>query len=67
MNDFGLPGYGGPSPPRGHGPHRYRFQILALSVDQLPVSRNPSVASVELEARKYLIDEASLIGVYERS
>jgi Raf kinase inhibitor-like YbhB/YbcL family protein len=24
-NDFGKPGYGGPCPPKGHGPHRYFF------------------------------------------
>src|SRR2546426_12557047 len=28
-NDFGKPGYGGPSPPPGK-PHRYVFQLLAL-------------------------------------
>ncbi|MGE5723291.1 MAG: YbhB/YbcL family Raf kinase inhibitor-like protein, partial [Sphingomonadales bacterium] len=27
-NDFGKSGYGGPCPPRGHGPHRYRFRLL---------------------------------------
>jgi Raf kinase inhibitor-like YbhB/YbcL family protein len=25
INDFQRPGYGGPCPPRGHGPHHYHF------------------------------------------
>jgi len=29
-NDFSRVGYGGPCPPRGHGPHRYRFHLHAL-------------------------------------
>src|SRR5215813_3422064 len=35
VNDFGRIGYGGPCPPRGHGPHHYHFRLLALSVDRL--------------------------------
>jgi hypothetical protein len=30
-NDFGKKGYGGPCPPRGSGPHRYRFVLYALA------------------------------------
>ncbi len=67
INDFGQRGYGGPCPPRGHGPHRYRFRILALAVAQLPVPKAPSFNDVENEARKHIIDESSLIGVYERT
>jgi phosphatidylethanolamine-binding protein (PEBP) family uncharacterized protein len=29
-NDFGRIGYGGPCPPRGSQPHRYRFTLEAL-------------------------------------
>jgi phospholipid-binding protein, PBP family len=29
VNDFGYLGYGGPCPPRGHGPHRYYFALHA--------------------------------------
>lgn len=66
INDFGRPGYGGPCPPKGHGPHHYHFRLLALSTASLPVRTNPSCRDVEKEARKHLIGEATLVGVYER-
>ena len=66
VNDFRKPGYGGPCPPRRHGPHHYRFRLLALSVDRLRVGPGPSCNEVEREARKHAISEATLIGLYER-
>jgi Raf kinase inhibitor-like YbhB/YbcL family protein len=66
MNDFRRPGYGGPCPPRRHGAHRYHFRLLALSVDHLPVGASPTCRDVEREARKHILAEAVLIGVYER-
>lgn len=65
-NDFGRVGYGGPCPPRSHGPHRYHFRLLALSADRLPLRAAPSCADVEREARKHILTEAILIGIYER-
>ena len=35
--DFGVPGYGGPCPPKGDKPHRYIFTLFAVDVDKLPV------------------------------
>jgi Raf kinase inhibitor-like YbhB/YbcL family protein len=66
ISDFGRPGYGGPCPPRGHGPHHYHFRLLALSTDRLRVRRDPSCRDVEREARNHLIEEAVLVGLYER-
>jgi Raf kinase inhibitor-like YbhB/YbcL family protein len=65
-NDFGRTGYGGPCPPRGHGTHHYHFQLLALSGSSLSVQKHPSCRDVEREARKQLIAEATLVGLYER-
>ena len=33
--DFGAPGYGGPCPPQGHGPHRYVFTVFAVKEESL--------------------------------
>ncbi len=66
VNDFQRPGYGGPCPPHRHGPHHYRFRLLALSVDRLSVHGDPSCREVEREARKHVVAEALLVGVYER-
>lgn len=67
INDFRHPGYGGPCPPPSHGPHRYYFRILALSVAELAVRRHPTCKEVEAEARKHLVAEAQLVGMYGRS
>ena len=66
INDFHRPGYGGPCPPHRHGAHHYRFRLLALSVERLPVGAKPSCKQVEREARKHFISEATLVGLYER-
>jgi Raf kinase inhibitor-like YbhB/YbcL family protein len=65
-NDFRKTGYGGPCPPRGHGPHHYHFRLLALSADHTLAPPNASCRDIEREARKFAITEATLVGWYER-
>lgn len=49
-----TPGYLGPTPPRGHGPHRYAFQLFALA---RPLG--PSVAGRDaVKAKPHLVLEA---------
>jgi Raf kinase inhibitor-like YbhB/YbcL family protein len=66
INDFRRIGYGGPCPPHGHGRHRYHFRLLALSVDHLPVGAKSTCKEVEHEARRHVVAEATLIGIYQR-
>lgn len=66
VNDFHRVGYGGPCPPRGHGRHRYHFRLLALSVDHLSLGTKPSCREVEREARRHVVAEATLVGIYQR-
>jgi Raf kinase inhibitor-like YbhB/YbcL family protein len=66
INDFRRAGYGGPCPPHGHGRHRYHFRLLALAVDHLPLGAKPSCREVEQEARRHVVAEATLVGIYQR-
>jgi len=65
-NDFGKPGYGGPCPPKGHGPHHYHFKLFALNIDRLGLSANAKVKDVEDAAKQHSIAEGELVGIYER-
>jgi len=66
VNDFGKPHYGGPCPPKGHGPHRYRFKLLALDIDRLEMNASPKVAEIEAKASQHILGRAELTGTYER-
>ena len=65
-NDFGKAGYGGPCPPKGHGPHHYHFRLFALNVERLDLGSNPKVADLETAAQSHAIGQGELIGTYER-
>ena len=65
-NDFGKSGYGGACPPNGHGPHRYRFKLLALDVDRLDIPPDAKVKDVEARAEQHLVARAEMTGTYER-
>jgi Raf kinase inhibitor-like YbhB/YbcL family protein len=66
INDFRRPGYGGPCPPHGHGPHHYHFRLLALSIEHLPVGQQATCTDVERAARQHVLAEATLVGIYSR-
>ena len=65
-NDFGKAGYGGPCPPKGHGPHHYHFKLFALDVGSLGLNAQSHVSDVEREANKHALAGGELIGTYER-
>jgi Raf kinase inhibitor-like YbhB/YbcL family protein len=66
INDFGNRGYGGPCPPKGHGPHRYRFRLMALSVNKLPARADAHCRDVERLAEKHVVSQCALTGIFER-
>ena len=66
INDFGVAGYRGPCPPRGHGTHHYHFKLLALDVDKLPVKQRAKCKDVEAAARPHVIATAELVGTFSR-
>jgi Raf kinase inhibitor-like YbhB/YbcL family protein len=65
VNDFGRIGYGGPSPPRGHGVHHYEFRLYAL--DRVTgLHPGASKRDVLAACRGHVLGEALLVGTYER-
>jgi Raf kinase inhibitor-like YbhB/YbcL family protein len=65
-NDFGGLGYDGPAPPRGDGAHRYSFRLAALDVPRLDVPEGASARAVVDSARRHILDEAEITGLYAR-
>jgi phosphatidylethanolamine-binding protein (PEBP) family uncharacterized protein len=64
-NFLGRPGWTPPSPPPGHGTHRYAFQVFALS-GRPGFSYPPGRAGLLRRIRPYLIAQGRLIGTYKR-
>lgn len=66
LTDYGVPGYGGPCPPQGHGFHQYIFTIHALRVEKLgpDSSANPALVGFNINANT--IAKASLVVYYKR-
>lgn len=65
-NDFGKQGYGGPCPPRGHGPHRYFFKLYALDVESLKLAAGARRAELDRAMKGHVLAEAQYMGRYER-
>lgn len=65
-NDFGRTGYGGPCPPRGHGPHRYFFRLLALDTDELDLPPSARRADFDRTVGPHVLATAEYMGRYER-
>lgn len=64
-NDFGDNGWGGPCPPRGNPPHRYEFKLYALKKN-LDLRPGATKETVERAMQGYILEEAKLIGFYQR-
>lgn len=65
VNDFGRVGYGGPCPPRGHGPHRYFFRLYAVD-SQLPLRPRAKKEEALAAIRGHVLAEAEYMGTYQR-
>jgi len=66
VNSSGEPGYTGPIPPVGHGPHHYFFWLYALDKEldlKLGLDREQLLGAIE----DHMIEQARLVGIYERS
>ncbi len=65
VNDFGNIGYGGPMPPRGHGPHHYHFKLYALDRE---TDLGPGATKKDLlkEIEGHILAKGELVGIYQR-
>jgi Raf kinase inhibitor-like YbhB/YbcL family protein len=63
---FGRIGYMGPRPVRGHGPHRYIFQIFALA-ETLGISEKPDFKAIMARISRPILARGRLVGTFERS
>ena len=66
ISDFNRPGYGGPCPPKGHGPHHYHFRLFALGVASLKLAEAPHCRDVEHACQQQALAKATLTALYER-
>jgi Raf kinase inhibitor-like YbhB/YbcL family protein len=64
--DFGEVGYGGPCPPKGHGPHRYVFTVYALPIEKLDVKPTDRTATVGFTITQSALAKASIVSTYGR-
>jgi Raf kinase inhibitor-like YbhB/YbcL family protein len=62
--DFGVPGYGGPCPPKGDKPHHYQFTIFAVDTDKIDADENASAAFVGFNLHFHTLAKATLTGVW---
>jgi len=65
-NDFGKTSYGGPKPPPGTGVHHYLFALYALRVPKLEVKSGASLEEIRKAIAPQAIDQAVLVGTFER-
>jgi hypothetical protein len=64
-NGFGDQGYSGPCPPKGDGPHRYRFLVYALS-RPLGLESGAAAKDVREAIGKVALARGAVTGTYER-
>jgi Raf kinase inhibitor-like YbhB/YbcL family protein len=62
---LGQIGYVGPRPVRGHGPHRYIFQIFALSRN-LALPEKPKLRAVMSAMSGTVLTRGKLVGTFEQ-
>ncbi|MDR3556251.1 MAG: YbhB/YbcL family Raf kinase inhibitor-like protein [Syntrophobacteraceae bacterium] len=65
-NSFGNPGYGGPQPPRGSGPHAYVITVYALSVARLALDPNTTLAGFSEALDRKTLGKASMTGYFQK-
>lgn len=66
-NDYGISGFGGACPPKGHGIHRYQFTVHALSVETLSLPKNASGALAGYMINANSLASSTIESLYKRN
>lgn len=66
FNDFGNQGYGGPCPPRGDSPHRYKFRLFALD-KELSFAGRVTRGQLMDAMEGNVVEESILVGQFSRT
>jgi Raf kinase inhibitor-like YbhB/YbcL family protein len=64
-NSLSKPTYMAPTPPPGHGPHHYHFQVIALDTI-LNFAKSPSLADIKEVIHNHVVESGEIVGIYER-
>ena len=64
--NYGIGGYGGPCPPKGHGIHQYIITVYALKTDKLGLDKNANPATVGFNLWANTLQKASILAYYQR-
>lgn len=67
VSNYGVPGYGGPCPPEGHGWHQYIITVYALKTDKLGLDANTNPAVVGYYLWNNTLAKASIVAYYQRT
>lgn len=65
QNDYGVAGFGGACPPKGHGVHRYQFTVHALS-KKLELPEGASGALTGYVVRTHSLASSTIEALYKR-
>jgi Raf kinase inhibitor-like YbhB/YbcL family protein len=64
LNTHGMPGYMGPKPPAGDGPHHYHFQLFALDA-RLDLEPDTALEELVQVLKAHTIASCDMVGLYE--
>jgi Raf kinase inhibitor-like YbhB/YbcL family protein len=64
-NDYGVMGFGGACPPKGHGVHRYQFTVHALS-KKLEFPKDASGGLIGFMVHAHSLDSSTIEALYKR-
>ena len=62
--DFGVPGYGGPCPPKGDPAHHYHIMLFAVDTPKLGPDADTSAAVVGFNLHFHTLAKTELVGLY---